>query len=162
MSGRGRTNHNGRGHTRGGRGSGRTNRVYNNNKSNDGIVKKTEKIFEPYYVGKQQVHTYDSVKEYIVNYVQKEYEDGLTIAVALEGVKTESEVIGNPPIRESVELTAKKIADEISKLQAQQEQEGFDLEYKENLKEFRYRKNLFFQNKAKAYALIINNYCNKV
>ena len=40
--------------------------------------------FTPYYAGKQQGATYDTVKDYIVQQIQKTYKYGNDIAVAID------------------------------------------------------------------------------
>ena len=82
MSGRGRSH---------GRGSGRGNSrasgrglTQNNNKNNNGKPKAEEMQFTPYYTEKQQGATYDTVRDYIVQHIQKNYKFGNDIAVAID------------------------------------------------------------------------------
>ena len=88
MSGRGRTgNHSGRGSGRGrsGRGHQRSSGKSNTNNTNKSSNSK-EFEFTPFYAGKIQVATYDTVKDHIINTIQKTNKNGhdLTKVLALE------------------------------------------------------------------------------
>ena len=73
MSGRGRGHGRGSGHgSSGSSGRGAT----NNNRNNGKKTKAEEMQFTPYYAGKQQGATYDTVKDYIVQQIQKMHKFG--------------------------------------------------------------------------------------
>jgi hypothetical protein len=75
--GRGRT---GRGFYRGGRGRGR----FKSKKPRSQTSKQLEMKFFPHGIGRdKQTVTYDTVKEHIVQYVQKTYKNGQDVAVSL-------------------------------------------------------------------------------
>ena len=46
-------------------------------------TQKSEMKFAPHYSGKQQGHTYDTVKDHIIQYVQKNLKNGLDMAETL-------------------------------------------------------------------------------
>ena len=65
MSGRGRTTYQGRGTYRGGRGQGRgAGRTGKPNQDKSKSTTSTKMKFAPRYSGKQQMATYDTVKDY--------------------------------------------------------------------------------------------------
>ena len=93
MSGRGRYQ-SGRGgcFKSSGRGSGRgyksnsdsySKKNNNNNKSGSGNGGTAEMKFVPHYTGKQQTMTYDTVKDHIIQQIQKTYKYGLDMAKTL-------------------------------------------------------------------------------
>ena len=72
-TGQGRPNTNGRGH-------GRSNRTRSNNKNNYNKGKQENEIkFVPFYAGKQQAVTYETVRDTIIQKIQKEYYHGIDI-----------------------------------------------------------------------------------
>ena len=84
MSGRGRSNHGGRNHRSGrgqGRGPARGGKSTSDKKSTTSTT--TELKFVPHYSGKQQMVTYDTVKDHIVNHIQKTFKHGVDIARAI-------------------------------------------------------------------------------
>ena len=89
MGGRGRGRGCGRGSGRGfGRSSGRGSSNSNNNKTTSTTKSKAEEMqFTPYHAEKQQGATYDTVKDYIVQQIQKTYKFGNDIAVAIDDDK---------------------------------------------------------------------------
>ena len=89
----------------------------------------TEIKFVPHYTGKQQMATYDTVKDDIVNQIQKTYKYGGDIAKALRE-ETELGTIGmGPPERVMVEIPARMSG--MQQFELWLEQEGHDIEYKE-------------------------------
>ena len=104
MSGRGRSGRGGRGNYHGGRsgrGSGRSGgRGNNNNNNRSGGTGKDEMKFVPQYSGKQQIVTYDTVKDHVILQIQKNYKHGSDIAKA---IRDESYAgIGSKPVRQTV------------------------------------------------------------
>ena len=139
----------GRGRSRyGGRGRGR----FNANSKKTTTTR--EMKFYPHTVGSQQQSvTYDTVKDHIVQYVQKTYKHGIDIAESLDKEVIKDLTTLTPGRRVSV------IADADRK---KVEQEGFDIEFKIRMEEHIKRVQQLEENKTKAYALIYSNYCNRV
>ncbi len=146
-----RDNQGGRGRGRGrfsGRGRGRFN---NRNKKTS---TKTEMKFYPHTVGTQsQSVTYDTVKDHIVQYVQKTYKNGLDIAESLDK-EVMKDLTTLSPVRD--------VSTNTDDATRQVEQDGFDILYKVNLQEHIKRVQQLEENKTKAYSLIYSNYCNRV
>ena len=82
MSGRGRG---GRGQGRNGSGRGHYRRRNRDSdpKKNGNTTGEKKKVFEPYYAGKHQADTYDSVKEHIILQVQRTFTDSERIVKVL-------------------------------------------------------------------------------
>jgi hypothetical protein len=130
-----------------GRGRGRT------NMSNKKTTTTKEYKFYPHTVGSQQQSvTYDTVKDHIVQYVQKNYKNGIDIAESLDK-ETMKDLTALQPTRK-----ASTNADAATK---QLEQDGFDIEYKVHIQEHLKRVQQLEENKTKSYALIYSNYCNR-
>ena len=138
----------GRGRSRyGGRGKGRSNA---NPKKSDN--KKPEMKFYPHAVGAQsQSVTFDTVKDCIVQNVQKTCDHGIDIAESLEK-ESSKDLTALTPVRS---LSVNADADT-----KKQEQEGFDMTCKAEIEECIKRKLKLEQNQTKAYALIYSNHCN--
>ena len=166
MSGRGRTNYrggscSGRGQ---GRGSGRTGKPHS--KPNNQTDKKGDEVikFVPHYTGKQQVVTYDSVKEHIIQHIQHTFKFGSDMVNAIRNDEYGTPGGGRPrrqlaniyQLDEEGQPTDVKREDIEIKL----EQDGYDLEYTEELRNYNQRVQVYEENKYKAYALIFG-YCNK-
>ena len=172
MSGRGRGSNNNRSNNNynrsSGRGSGqfnrRNNRGRNSNRgnNNNSHSQSSEMKFIPHYTGKQQMVTYDSVKDHIVQQIQKSFKYGNDIAQAIRDMVYEDEnnLGGGKPTRQIVAVPMDKDTRESLHMTLQIEQEGYDIEYKEELRKYNIRKDVYEENKVKAYALIFG-YCNK-
>ena len=110
--------------------------------------------FYPHTVGTQsQSVTYDTVKDHIVQYVQKTYKNGLDIAESLdkEVMKDMTTLAPSRFISTNTDEAAKQV-----------EQDGYDILYKVNLQEHIKRVQQLEENKTKAYSLIYSTYCNRV
>ena len=111
-----------------------------------------EMKFYPHTGGSQsQSVTYDSVKDHIVQYVQKTYKNGLDIAESLDK-EVWKDLTTLAPVR--------TVSTEIDPDARQVEQDGFDILFKVNLQEHIKRVQQLEENKTKAYSLIYSNYCN--
>ncbi len=158
MSGRGNNNNNNRG-----RGSGRNNnrnnngkRSYNNN-SNNNNSQSGEKKFLPHYSRKKQIVTYDTVRDHIEQQIQKSFKYGSDIVKAIREMKYDDTCLGGgKPTRKVITLPSDKVTREELHMSLHIEQEGFDIEYKEELRKYNIRKDVYEENKTKAYALIFS------
>jgi hypothetical protein len=147
-SGRGRTGRNG-GRGRG-RGSGASN--YSNNNSNRrSFDSKKDMMFRPHGVGQQQGATYATVKDYIVQLVQRTYDEGHDIAESLRN-EVEKDL--------SLEAPEKEISTATNENTKKTEQESFDLIFREDMKDHLSRVRKLKKNMPKAYALIFSNFCS--
>ena len=152
MSGRGR----GRGRSRGsGRGHGRSSGRGANNQSKNTTTTKSkaeEMLFTPYYAGKQQRATCDTVKDYIVQQIQKTYKYGNDIAVAIDEDKdfADKTELGNHE-----QITITPLPSDSAKVT-----EALLIQYKEELREVNKCWRTYVDNKFKAYAYIFRQ-CNK-
>ena len=156
MSGRGRNNDR-RGSRTGtpGRGSGRSGGSGNNNSK---VNRDKEILFTPYYSGKQQYMTYDTVREHIIQDIQKKFKYGSDMVKAIRDDAYTDPGQGKP---------ARQIADLYDERNKRKdnvllriEQDGYDLEYTEDLRNYNARVYTYEENKHRAYALIFG-YCNK-
>jgi hypothetical protein len=147
-SGRGRG---GRGF-RGGRGRGR---FQSNTKARSPISKQLEMKSFPHGIGRnKQTVTYDTVKDLIVQYVQKRtYNNGQDIAISLREL-VEKDL--SPLLPTRGQATSAVPADRAN------EQAGMDILYQAELERCLDRKDTLEQNLTKAYALIFSTYCNKM
>ena len=166
MSGRGRNNNNNNrsnnNYNRGsGRGSGQSNRRFNRGRNfnrgneNHGNSQSSEMKFIPHYTGKQQMVTYDSVKDHIVQQIQKSFKYGNDIAQAIRDMVYEDDLGGGRPTRQTVTVPIDKDTRESLHMKLQIEQEGYDIEYKEELRKYNIRQDVYKENKVKAYVLIL-------
>ena len=109
--------------------------------------------FHPHGGGSQQQNvTFDTIKDHIIQQVQKTYKNGVDIAESLDK-ETKKDLKTLKPARAvstATDATMKKI-----------EQEGFDIEYKVQVTEFLKRELQLDENLTKTYALIYRNYCNR-
>ncbi len=109
--------------------------------------------FYPHGIGRdRQAVTYDTVKDHIVQYVQKTYRNGQDAAVSIRNLA----VINLTPHEPSRGTATTADAAEHLKQQA-----GMDILYQAELKRYLDRKDTLEQNLTKAYALIFSTYCNK-
>ena len=111
-----------------------------------------EKIFAPHVQGKAQSATYATVKESVIQYIQKTYKDGNDVAQSLK----DGEVFDLTKVE-----PVRAISTEKDEAMAVLEQGGFDIKYQEELRRFLDRKDNLRQNLIKAYALIFTSYCNR-
>ena len=114
MSGRGRQNNYGRGRSsgRGFRGNynnrsgnnsnNNSSNRNNNNRNNTQNKSNSELKFTPHYSGKQQMATYDTVKEHIIQQIQKTYQYGNDMASSLCDLTYTDTPGGAKPIRRIV------------------------------------------------------------
>jgi hypothetical protein len=100
----------------------------------------------------RQAVTYDTVKDHIVQYIQKTYRNGQDAAVSIRNL----EVKDLTP-HESSRCTA-AVTDPAENLK---QQAGMDILYQAKLERYLDRKDTLEQNLTKAYALIFSTYCNK-
>jgi len=163
MSGRGRNNQGGRYHC-GGRSFGRNYGRIGQNTSNHGpkgrnYGKHEETMkFVPHYSRKQQVVTYDTVKEHIIQQIQKTFKYGSDM---VRTIQEDTYINDNEdrPQRRLAEMYD-TLGDSQEALVVKIEQGGYDLEHTEELRNFSCRRQLYEENQHKAYALIFS-YCNK-
>ena len=141
------------------KGSDRSNQ--NSSKKDTSDYKKQTMEFTPHIAGKHQTVTYDTVKEHILQEIQRELKNGSDIAVNLRN-DNYTRIPVNKPRRVIVKIKTEggKTAEpeEISDMKI--EQEGNDMEYTIDLKEWKARQNTYTENKFKSYTLIFG-YCNK-
>ena len=139
----GRGGRQGRGRGGRGRGAGRFRSTY----------KQPEIKFYPHGTsGKQQSMTYATVKDAIVQHVQKSFRQGHDIAVSLRDLNKRN-LDSDKPKRETSTLT--------DPVQAKTDQDGKDIDYQAKLTKFLEREDTLNENLLKAYALIFSNYCSK-
>ena len=103
--------------------------------------------FIPYYSGKQQGATFDTVKDCLLLQMQKIFRDGLYIVQELRDDK--DDFGGIEPVRN---VSVKSDPDENKR-----EQDGFDIDYKEDRRTYNSKKENFESNQVKAYALIFEH-----
>ncbi len=166
MSGRGRSGgHSGRGSGQGrsGRGHQRSNGKSNTNNTNKSSSTK-EIEFTPFYAGKIQVATYDTVKDHIINTIQKTYRNGhdLTKVLVLEKDYDDKEQFCD---KLGLALLAQAGTETVTQgdttMTQQREPTQYELiEYKEALREQNDRWRIYLDNKHKSYAFIWSK-CNK-
>jgi hypothetical protein len=134
-----------------GRGGGGRRAQGSNTRTYTTTVNQTELKFAPHVQGKHQT-TYSTVKDAIIQYIQKTFKDGDDVAQSLKEGKL-------------IDLEAEKPVRGVSsspvKSEATLEQTGLDILYQEELRGFFDRKNNLRTNMTKAYALIFTNYCNR-
>jgi antitoxin (DNA-binding transcriptional repressor) of toxin-antitoxin stability system len=109
--------------------------------------------FFPHGIGRdRQAVSYDTVKDHIVQYVQKTYKNGQDAAVS-----TRNRVVMDLTPHESTRGTSRDV-DATANLKAQA---GMDIMSQAELERYLERKDTLEQNLTKAYALIFSTYCNK-
>jgi hypothetical protein len=109
--------------------------------------------FYPHGSGKKgQAVTYATVKDHIVSYVQRTYKYGKDIAVSLRDLEKKDLTTERPKRLISAETDVDK-----KKL----EQDGFDMIYQAEIKQYLERERALEENMDKAYALIFGTYCSK-
>ena len=95
--------------------------------------------------------TYATVKDNIVSFIQSSYRYGKDIAVSLRDLQ-KKDLSAERPTR----MICNKTGDD-KKL----EQDGFDIIYQEEIKQFLERERVLEDNLDKAYVLILGTYCSK-
>ena len=108
--------------------------------------------FAPNAQGKLQAATYATVKEAIVQHVQKTFVDGQDVAQSLKEGK-EFDLSAIEPVR--------VISEEQDSAKAALAQSGLDIKYQEELRRYLDRKDNLRKGLTKAYALIFGNYCSR-
>jgi hypothetical protein len=109
--------------------------------------------FFPHGIGRdRQAVSYDTVKDHIVQYVQKTYRNGQDAAVSIRNLEV-MDMTPHVPIRGTATAAA-----EAANFK---QQAGMDIMYQAELEIYLDRKDTLEQNLAKAYALIFSTYCNK-
>ena len=120
--------------------------------------------FTPKLAGQYQGYTYDTVKEHILQEIQRNLENGEDLADNLRegtdhGIKRSKPNRHLAPKQEITEPVT-----EIKRMEAAEErriiQEGLDIEYKVELEKHSEREKIYEMNKYKAFT-IIYNYCNQ-
>ena len=91
------------------------------------MVKQSDLKFAPHVQGKGQTATYATVKEAIIQYVQKTFKDGNDIAQSLKDLEV---------FDMSKEEPARVISSEADATKAALEQTGLDIKYQEELRCF--------------------------
>ena len=121
--------------------------------STSSSTKQPEIKFFPHGIGRErQAVSYDTVKDHIVQYVQKTYRNGQDAAVSIRNLAVMDLTPHEPTrgISRNVDATANLKA-----------QAGKDILYQAKLERYLERKDTLEQNLTKAYALIFSTYCNK-
>jgi hypothetical protein len=116
-------------------------------------TKQPEMKFFPHGIGRdRQAVSYDTVKDHIVQYIQKTYRNGQDAAVSIRKLVVMDLTPHEPKrgISRDIDATANLKA-----------QAGKDILYQAKLKRYLERKDTLEQNLTKAYALIFSTYCNK-
>jgi hypothetical protein len=109
--------------------------------------------FYPHGIGREkQAVTYDTVKDHIVQYVQKTYKNGQDTAVSIRDLVKKDLT----PLQPTRGTAVAKDATE-----NKNEQVGMDIIFQAELERYLDRKDTLEQNLTKAYALIFSTYCNK-
>jgi hypothetical protein len=108
--------------------------------------------FSPHTQGKAQSATYATVKDAIIQHVQKTYKDSNDVAQSLKEA-TMIDLTKEKPVR--------SISTQEDATKASVEQSGMDREYQEELRRFLDHEDSLHQGLYKAYALIIGNYCTR-
>lgn len=136
----------------------RGNNSHNNNNSRNNNNNSNELKFTPHYSGKQQMATYDTVKDHIIVQIQKTFKYGMDMAKSLRNSEYVNLREGRPT---RMVVTIPKEATEADQMTLKIEQDGFDIAYQEDLREYNNRVKVFEENKYKAFS-VIWSYCNKV
>ena len=109
--------------------------------------------FTPHGIGRdKQTVTYDTVKDHIVQTVQKNYKHGLDVAQSLRNEELVKIEEAEPK---------RKLSQKTSQVEKDLDQTGLDIMYQEELKRYLERKEDLEGNMTRAYALIFSQYCNK-
>ena len=139
-----------RGH--GGRGRGRY--QGRGRSKNSSSLKELEMKFFPHGKGKDwQTVMYDTVKDHIVQYIQKTYKNGQDIRVSLQDLQKKD----LDPIW-LIQGSATGTDDAAKKTAL----DGLDIIYQAEITRYLKCKEMLAKNLSKAYTLIFSTYCNKI
>jgi hypothetical protein len=108
--------------------------------------------FAPNSQGTGKNHTYATVKDYVLQYIQKTYDGGYDVATSLE-----DEVLVDLNNSRPVRVISRNTVAEEQRI----EQEGHNIDYEDALKRWNDRKDLLDREMKKAYSLIKENYCTR-
>ena len=145
----GRDSYRGRGRGGRGRGHGR----YHSDRNKSSGTKSAEMKFYTHGSGKQQqLMTYTTVKDHIVQFVQKTYKNGQDIAISLRNLQ-KMDLTGERPRQ------GKATSPDAN--EARMEQSGLDIVYQAQIMRYIERVETLDQNLTRAYALIYSTYCNR-
>jgi len=144
----------------GGRGRGWRNRSRSRGRShgrgrgnnNSNKRQQLEMKFAPQAQGILKYHTFATVKESLVQYVQRTFEQGFDVARSLE----DEEVIDLDQY-EPVLNTSSESNDKIR----EREDRAYELKFQDEIKRFNKRKEKLEENLKKAYSVIKKQYCSK-
>jgi hypothetical protein len=139
--------------SRGGPGKGSSRSNTRNSTESTTYNKETKYECTPHTAGRHQPVTYDTVKEYVLQEIQKELKNGSDLSVNLRK-DTDSGIPIKKPIRQIVKRDKTDGAEKPEEIEIRIEQEGYDMEYTLDLKEFKTRQNTYYENKFKAYTRI--------
>jgi hypothetical protein len=121
-------------------------------RSSTGSNKTPEMKVVPHGIGKdRQTVTYQMVKDYIIQLVQKSLRNGKDAADSLRKME-KIDMTRNMPTRKISRATGTDKA---------MEQEGYDMLYKAEIDIYTKRKHKFEDNMNKVYSLIFLQHCNK-
>jgi hypothetical protein len=108
--------------------------------------------FVPHGIGKErQTVTYQTVKDYIIQLVQKSFRNGKDVADSLRKMEK---------INMTKHMLIRKISQDTGTDKVT-EQEGFDMLYKAEIDIYTKRRHEFEDNMNKTYSLIFLQHCNK-
>ena len=144
-SGRGQGRNNSRGGSCRGRGNSNSNRPSNSN-SNSREIK-----FSPAVTGTSGV-AYATVKDVILQHIQTNFDGGHDIAKSLRDGQM-IDISSSKPSR--------TISGETEEAARAIQQDGFNIQYELEYKEWMERRNKLKEGMFKAYSLILSEYCNK-
>jgi hypothetical protein len=147
----------GRGHDGSqGQGQGSQGRGSRDNKPNTYTAsrKAPEMKFIPHGIGKevQQTATYQTVKDYIIQLVQKSFRNGKDVADSIRKMER---------INMTTKIPVRKISGASKADNKASEQEGYDILYKAEIDMYTKRKHELEDNMNKTYSLIYLQHCNK-
>jgi hypothetical protein len=109
-------------------------------------------LFAPQSQGQTNTATYATVKDAVVQQVQKTFKDGHDVGKSLEsGVMVDL----------TTHMPKRLLSDNADKEKAEIEQKGLDILYDAQIKRFFDREDSLRQGMLKAYAIIFGNYCTK-
>ena len=108
--------------------------------------------FTPQSHGKTNTATYATVKEALIQSIQRSYKGGEDVVKSLKDLQL-VDLDQEKPVRKRATSTD---ADDNAF-----QQKGYDMEYQEELRGHRNRKDYLKQGMNKAYALIFTSYCSK-
>ena len=120
-------------------------------------MKQAEMKFLPHTTGTNKLTaTYETVKTPIEQYVQKMYKHGQDIAKSLRELE-KKDLTTEMPMRRMSGLVA-----ESEERLRKTEQDGYNILYTAKVQNYMDRKITFDTNLARAYALVLSTYCNRM